>query len=87
MAQSTYTRPDEIPEFKEKASEQLNRTVERAESAANPVAGQGREGGERMREVAANFKGALDKSVRDQPMATAAAAAIVGFVLGALGKS
>jgi ElaB/YqjD/DUF883 family membrane-anchored ribosome-binding protein len=40
-----------------------------------------------MQEVAANFKGALDKSVRDQPMATMAAAAMIGFVLGALWKS
>lgn len=88
MAQSTYTgKPDQMSEFKEKATEQLNRTAERAESVANRVAGQGREAGERMQEVAANFKGALDKSVRDQPMATIAAAAIVGFVLGALWKS
>jgi ElaB/YqjD/DUF883 family membrane-anchored ribosome-binding protein len=49
--------------------------------------GQGRETGERMQEVASNFKGALDKSVRDQPMATLATAAMVGFVLGALWKS
>lgn len=88
MAQSTYTgKPDQMSEFKEKATEQLNRTAERAESVANRVAGQGREAGERMQEVASNFKGALDKSVRDQPMATIAAAAIVGFVLGALWKS
>ena len=39
---------------------------------ANRVAEQGREAGERMQEVAGNFKGALDKSVKDQPMATLA---------------
>jgi ElaB/YqjD/DUF883 family membrane-anchored ribosome-binding protein len=38
-------------------------------------------------EVAGNIKGAVDKSVKDQPMATLAAAAAVGFVLGALWKS
>jgi ElaB/YqjD/DUF883 family membrane-anchored ribosome-binding protein len=32
-------------------------------------------------------KGAVDKSIKDQPMATLAAAAAVGFVLGALWKS
>jgi ElaB/YqjD/DUF883 family membrane-anchored ribosome-binding protein len=37
--------------------------------------------------VAGNFKGALDKSVNEQPMATLAMAAILGFVLGALWKS
>ena len=38
-------------------------------------------------EVAGNLKGAVDKSVKDQPMATLAVAAALGFVLGALWKS
>ena len=54
---------------------------------ANRVVEQGREVGERMQEVAGNFKGAVDRSVKDQPMATLAMAAVVGFVLGALWKS
>jgi ElaB/YqjD/DUF883 family membrane-anchored ribosome-binding protein len=88
MAQSTYTgRPDQISYLKENANEQLGRAAERAESVANRVAGQGREAGERVQEVAGNFKTALDKSVRDQPMATLATLAMVGFVLGALWKS
>ena len=37
-----------------------------------------------MQEVAANLKGAVDKSVKDQPMATVALVAVAGFVLGAL---
>ena len=37
--------------------------------------------------VAGNVKGAVDKSVKDQPMATLAVAAVLGFVLGALWKS
>jgi len=40
-----------------------------------------------MQEVAGNFKGALDKSVSEQPMATLAMAAVLGFILGALWKS
>jgi ElaB/YqjD/DUF883 family membrane-anchored ribosome-binding protein len=88
MAQSTYTgKPDQISDLKDKATEQLGRVADRAESVANRVAGQGREASERMQQVGSNFKGALDKSVRDQPMATLATAAIVGFVLGALWKS
>jgi ElaB/YqjD/DUF883 family membrane-anchored ribosome-binding protein len=88
MAQSTYTgKPDQISDLKEKAAEQLGGAAERTESVANRVTGQGREAGERMQEVAGNFKTALDKSVRDQPMATLATAAMVGFVLGALWKS
>jgi ElaB/YqjD/DUF883 family membrane-anchored ribosome-binding protein len=88
MAQSTYTgKPDQISAIKEKATEQLGRAAERAEGVANRVAGQGHEAGERMQQVAGNFKTALDKSVRDQPMATIATAAMLGFVLGALWKS
>jgi len=83
MAQSTYGRPsDQISELKEKATDQFRRTADQAENAATRVAEQ-----ERMQEVADNFKGALDQSVKDQPMATLATAAIVGFVLGALWKS
>jgi ElaB/YqjD/DUF883 family membrane-anchored ribosome-binding protein len=76
-AQSSYTRGSHL---KDKAADQV-------EGMANRVAEQGREAGERMQEVAGNFKGALDKSIKDQPMATPAGAAIVGFVLGALWKS
>jgi ElaB/YqjD/DUF883 family membrane-anchored ribosome-binding protein len=37
--------------------------------------------------VAENFRTAVDKSVREQPMATLAVAAALGFVVGALWKS
>jgi ElaB/YqjD/DUF883 family membrane-anchored ribosome-binding protein len=88
MAQSSYTgTPERVSDLKEKGKEQLNRVADQAESMANRVAEQGGDATERVQEVAGNFKGALDKSIKDQPMATLAAAAIVGFVLGALWKS
>jgi ElaB/YqjD/DUF883 family membrane-anchored ribosome-binding protein len=88
MAQSSYGRPaDPMADLKERATDQFGRVAEHAEDMANRAVGQGREAGERMQEVAGNFKGALDKSVRDQPMATLAIIAAVGFVLGALWKS
>ena len=87
MAQSPYGRSDQMSDLKDKAGEQFNKMAGQAENVANRVADQGREAGERMQEVAGNFKGALDTSVRDQPMATLAAAAIAGFVLGAIWKS
>jgi ElaB/YqjD/DUF883 family membrane-anchored ribosome-binding protein len=59
----------------------------KVEDAASKVAEQGREAGERVQAVAGNIKGAVDKSVKDQPMATLAMAAVLGFVLGALWKS
>jgi ElaB/YqjD/DUF883 family membrane-anchored ribosome-binding protein len=88
MAQSSYGRAsDPMADLKDKATDQFGRVAEQAEHMANRAVGQGREAGERMQEVAGNFKGALDKSVRDQPMATLAVIAAVGFVLGALWKS
>jgi ElaB/YqjD/DUF883 family membrane-anchored ribosome-binding protein len=84
MAQSTYSRGSDL---KDKASEQFNKAADQVETVANRVTEQGREASERMQEVAGNFKGAVDKSVKDQPMATLAMAGVVGFVLGALWKS
>jgi ElaB/YqjD/DUF883 family membrane-anchored ribosome-binding protein len=88
MAQSSYGRgSDQISDLKAKATDQFSRVADQAEGMVNRVAEQGREAGERMQQVAGNFKGALDKSIKDQPMATLATAAVVGFVLGALWKS
>ena len=84
MAQSSYTRGSDL---KDKAADQLSKAADQVEGAASRVAEQGREAGERMQEVAGNFKGALDKSIKDQPMATLAGVAIVGFILGAIWKS
>ena len=80
------TRPTDS-DLKDKATDQFSKAADQVEGAASRVAEQGREAGERMQEVAGNFKGALDKSIKDQPMATLAVAAVVGFVLGAIWKS
>lgn len=98
MAQSTNYSSSTTREVKEKATGQFEKLADKAtdnfkavanqaEDVANRVAEQGREVGERVQEVAGNFKGAVDRSVKDQPMATLAVAAAVGFVLGALWKS
>jgi ElaB/YqjD/DUF883 family membrane-anchored ribosome-binding protein len=71
----------------DKGAEQFKKVADRVEGLASGAAGQMREVSDRTGEVAGNFKGALDKSVKDQPMATLALAAAVGFVLGALWKS
>ena len=71
----------------DKAGKQFDRALDSAEGVARQVADQGREATERVGEVAGNIRGAVDKSVKDQPMATLAVAAAAGFVLGALWKS
>jgi ElaB/YqjD/DUF883 family membrane-anchored ribosome-binding protein len=98
MTQSTNYSGSSTHDIKEKATDQFEKLAEKAtdnfktmadqaEGVANRMAEQGREVGERMQEVAGNLKGAVDRSVKDQPMATLAMAAVVGFVLGALWKS
>jgi ElaB/YqjD/DUF883 family membrane-anchored ribosome-binding protein len=88
MAQSTYGgASDTMSDLKDKATDQIRRAADQAQDTAARFADQGRDAGERIQEVAGNFKGAVDKSLRDQPMATLATAALVGFVLGALWKS
>ena len=42
---------------------------------------------EKFQEVASNLKGAVDNSIKEQPMATLAMVAVLGFVLGAIWKS
>jgi ElaB/YqjD/DUF883 family membrane-anchored ribosome-binding protein len=86
MAQSTRpgSRTDDLVD---KGAEQFKRVADRVEGYASSAADQVREVSDRTGEVAGNVKKAVDKSVRDQPMATLAMAAAVGFVLGALWKS
>jgi ElaB/YqjD/DUF883 family membrane-anchored ribosome-binding protein len=89
MAQSQYSGrsdlADKASEMKGQASDQLKKVTERAEGLASDAIEHLRETG--AGEVAGNLKGAVDKSVKEQPMATLALAAAVGFVLGALWKS
>ena len=86
MAQST--RPGSRTEdLVDKGAEQFKKVAERVEGYASGAADQMREVSDRTGEVAGNFKKAVDKSVKDQPMATLAMAVAVGFVLGALWKS
>ena len=57
-----------------------------AQEMAGKAAEQLREYGEKAQEAAQNFKPFVEKSMKEQPMATLAAASVIGFVLGALWK-
>ena len=85
MPQSTYGSGSES--FGDATKDQMKKVGEQAENVANHVAEQGRAAGEGMQQVAGNMKTAVDKSIKDQPMATLAVAAIAGFVLGAIWKT
>ncbi|MBL8566748.1 MAG: hypothetical protein JNM89_13620 [Hyphomicrobiaceae bacterium] len=78
---------DKAGAIAEKAGEHIDQAVDKAASTARSLSEQGREATERVNEVAGNLKSAVDKSLSDQPMATLAIAATLGFVLGAVWKS
>jgi ElaB/YqjD/DUF883 family membrane-anchored ribosome-binding protein len=78
---------DQFEKIADKATDKFRDVADQAEHFAGRVAEQGREVGDKVQEVAGNLKGAVDKSVKDQPMATLAMAAVLGFVLGAIWKS
>lgn len=85
------TAGDSMADTASNLAEKAGETFESAKTAASDAASgameRGREAGRQFDAVATNLKGAVDKSVRDQPMATLAVAALAGFVLGAIWKS
>lgn len=81
------TVADKASDLAAKAGNKVEKALEGAESAVNSVAETGRDASQRVTEVAGNLKTAVDRSVKDQPMATLAVAAAMGFVVGALWKS
>jgi ElaB/YqjD/DUF883 family membrane-anchored ribosome-binding protein len=83
MAQSTR-RGSRADDLVDKGAEQYKKVADRVEGYASSAADQMREVSDRTGEVAGNFKKAVDKSVKDQPMATLVMAAAV---LGTLWKS
>ena len=89
MAQSQYggrsDLSDKAQDLKDQATGQIKKAAEHVEGYASEAMDKLRDTG--AGEVAGNLKGAVDKSVKDQPMATLAMAAAVGFVLGAIWKA
>ena len=68
------------------ASDQAAQFAQKAEEVAGKVAEYAREYGEKAQDAARNFKPFVEKSMKEQPMATLAVGAAIAFVLGALWK-
>ncbi len=77
---------DRLREMADVATDKVKNATQSAEEIAGKVAEQAREYGEKAQEAAKNLKPYVDKSMREQPMATLGVAAVIGFVLGALWK-
>ena len=80
------TAKDRLREIADSAGDQLQHVAENAQEMAAKVADQAREYGEKTQKAVADFKPFVEKSLEDQPMATLAVAAVIGFALGALWK-
>ena len=76
-----------VHEMRERAGDQLEKVADRVESTVKAIAERGKEVGAEVQTVAGNMKTAVDTSVKDQPMATLAIAAALGFLVGAIWKS
>ena len=72
---------DRLREMADVATDKVKNVAENAEEIAGKV-----EYGQKAQEAVKNFKPYVDKSKREQPMATLGVAAVIGFVLGALWK-
>ena len=77
---------DRLRDIADKATDQLKGAADSAQEIAGKVTEQAREYADKAQDAVKEFKPFVEKSLKDQPMATLAGAAIVGFVLGALSK-
>ena len=76
-----------VQNLKDKAQEQVDKAASQIEDTAKSMAEQGREASENVQEVLGNVKGAVEKSLKDQPLTTLALTAAAGFIIGAIWKS
>jgi ElaB/YqjD/DUF883 family membrane-anchored ribosome-binding protein len=77
---------ERLTELADTATDQLKGVADRAQDLAGDVSRQAREYGEKAQDAARQVRPFVEKSLKDQPMTTLAAAAAIGFVLGALWK-
>jgi len=71
----------------DKAADSVRGVADQAGQVASRVADQARDVGDALEDVSGNLKAAVDKSLKDRPMATLAVVAVLGFVLGAIWKT
>lgn len=66
--------------------ERVKDTAAEVQDYAGKVGEQVREYGEKAQDAARKLKPYVERSIKEQPMATLAVASLIGFVLGALWK-
>jgi ElaB/YqjD/DUF883 family membrane-anchored ribosome-binding protein len=79
-------KADRLREIADSATDQLKGVADRAQELAGDVSQQARVYGEKAQDAVRQVKPFVEKSLKEQPMMTLAAVAVMGFVLGALWK-
>ena len=77
---------DRVQNAADAAADKAADVAANAQELAGNVMDQAREYTEQAQEAAKNFKPFVEKSMKEQPMATLAVAALIGAALGALWK-
>jgi len=83
---SAVAGKDRLREMADVATDKMKDVTQSAEEIAGKVAGQAREYTEKAQAAVKQFKPYVERSMKEQPMATLGVAAVIGFVLGALWK-
>lgn len=77
---------ERLRDMADTATDKLKDAGEGAREMAGKVAEQAREYGDKAQDAARQVKPLVERSLREQPMATLVGVAVLGFVLGALWK-
>src|SRR5688572_605829 len=77
---------ERLREMADTATDQLKGAADRAQEVAGDGSQQAREDGEKAQDAVRQVHTFVEKSLKEQPMTTLAAVAVIGFVLGALWK-
>ena len=72
---------------KDRARQEIERWVDSVDQASQGVVGQAAAVKEDVMQVADNFTSAFQKSLKNNPQATIAMVAVVGFILGAVWRA
>jgi len=85
--QKTDYRHESTPDrLRDTTTDRLKDAGETAHEMASDLAEQARQYGEKAQDAARQFKPLIEKSLKEQPLATLVGAAVIGFLLGALWK-
>ena len=86
VAHTADAAAKDMHDLADTAADKLKDATDRAQEMAGKVAEQAQAYGEKAQELMGQVKPYIEKSIKEQPMATLAVAAAIGVALGAMWK-